>query len=48
MDATYHLNGSFKPTLKRFADLEGPDFFLTLEGGNRQRTDLREDAAAIV
>jgi hypothetical protein len=29
MDATYHLNGGFKPTLKRFADLEGPDFFPT-------------------
>jgi hypothetical protein len=28
-DATYNLNGSFKPTLKRFADLEGPDFFPT-------------------
>ncbi|PDT29660.1 hypothetical protein CO660_12215 [Rhizobium sp. L9] len=29
MDATYNLNGSFKPTLKRFADLDGPDFFPT-------------------
>jgi hypothetical protein len=29
MDATYHLNGGFKPTLKRFADLAGPDFFPT-------------------
>ena len=29
MDATYHLNGSFKPTMKRFADLDGPDFFPT-------------------
>ncbi len=29
MDATYNLNGGFKPTLKRFADLEGPDFFPT-------------------
>lgn len=29
MDATYNLAGSFKPTLKRFADLEGPDFFPT-------------------
>jgi hypothetical protein len=28
-DATYNLNGGFKPTLKRFADLEGPDFFPT-------------------
>lgn len=29
MDATYHLNGGFKPTMKRFADLDGPDFFPT-------------------
>lgn len=29
MDATYHLNGGFKPTMKRFADLAGPDYFPT-------------------
>jgi hypothetical protein len=29
MDQTYHLNGGFKPTVKRFADLNGPDFFPT-------------------
>ncbi|MBO6667797.1 hypothetical protein [Parvibaculum sp.] len=29
MDATYNLNGGFKPTIKRFADLSGPDFFPT-------------------
>jgi hypothetical protein len=29
MDASYNLNGGFKPTLKRFADLDGPDFFPT-------------------
>ena len=29
VDATYNLNGGFKPTLKRFADLGGPDFFPT-------------------
>ncbi len=29
MDATYNINGGFKPTLKRFADLDGPDFFPT-------------------
>ena len=28
-DTTYNLNGGFKPTMKRFADLEGPDFFPT-------------------
>lgn len=29
MDRTYNLNGGFKPTLKRFADLGGPDFYPT-------------------
>lgn len=29
MDATYHLNGAFKPTAKRRADLDGPDFYPT-------------------
>ena len=29
MDATYNLNGGFKPTTKRFADLDGPDFYPT-------------------
>lgn len=29
MDATYHITGSPKPTLKRFADLDGPDYFPT-------------------
>jgi hypothetical protein len=28
-DATYILNGGFKPTIKRFADLSVPDFFPT-------------------
>lgn len=28
-DATYNLNGGFKPTTKRNADLNGPDFFPT-------------------
>jgi hypothetical protein len=31
MDTTYNLNGGFKPTVKRFADLEGPDYFPTPE-----------------
>ena len=26
---TYNLNGAFKPTLKRTADLDGPDFYPT-------------------
>ena len=29
MDSTYNLNGGFKPTIKRFADLDGPDFYPT-------------------
>lgn len=29
MDLTYNLNGGFKPAMKRFADLDGPDFFPT-------------------
>jgi hypothetical protein len=29
MDVTYNLNGGFKPTMKRFADLDGPDYFPT-------------------
>jgi hypothetical protein len=29
MDATYHLGPGYKPTFKRFADLDGPDFFPT-------------------
>ena len=29
MDMTYNLNGGFKPTLKRFADVDGPDFYPT-------------------
>ena len=28
-DGTYNLNGGFKPTIKRFADLSGSDFFPT-------------------
>lgn len=28
-DTTYNLNGGFKPTTKRFADISGPDFFPT-------------------
>ena len=29
MDATYSLGGNFKPTTKRLADLDGPDFYPT-------------------
>ena len=29
MDATYNINGGYKPTVKRFADIDGPDFYPT-------------------
>ena len=29
MDATYSLGGNFKPTMKRLADLDGPEFYPT-------------------
>lgn len=29
MDTTYNINGSYKPTTKRFADIDGPDFYPT-------------------
>jgi len=29
MDSTYYIGGSFKPTAKRTADLDGPDFYPT-------------------
>jgi len=29
VDATYNLKGAYPPTLKRFADLDGPDFYPT-------------------
>lgn len=31
MDQTYNPNGGYKPTVKRFADLDGPDFYPTPE-----------------
>ncbi len=29
MDVTYNINGGYKPAVKRFADLDGPDFYPT-------------------
>ena len=29
MDATYNVNGGFKPAARRYADLDGPEFFPT-------------------
>ena len=36
---TYNLNGGFKPTMKRFADLDGPDFFPTPAWATRALID---------
>ncbi|MFG1189679.1 hypothetical protein [Xanthobacter flavus] len=41
-DPTYNLNGGFKPTAKRFADLEGPDFFPTPAWATYALTDNEE------
>ncbi len=38
-DPTYHLNGGFKPTAKRRADLDGPDFFPTPAWATRALID---------
>lgn len=38
-DPTYNLNGGFKPTAKRFADLDGPDFFPTPAWATRALID---------
>jgi hypothetical protein len=47
MDSTYHLNGGFKPTMKRFADLEGPDFFQTPDWATHALIDNEEFAGTI-
>jgi hypothetical protein len=39
MDSTYNLNGGFKPTLKRLADLDGPDFYPTPAWATRALID---------
>jgi hypothetical protein len=38
-DPTYRLNGGFKPTVKRRADLDGPDFFPTPAWATRALLD---------
>ena len=38
-DPTYNLNGAFKPTTKRRADLDGPDFFPTPDWATRALVD---------
>ena len=47
MDATYNLNGGFKPTIKRFADLDGPDFFPTPKWATHALIDNEEFAGDI-
>lgn len=39
MDTTYNLNGGLKPTVKRFADLAGPDFYPTPAWATRALID---------
>ena len=39
MDVTYNLNGGLKPTMKRFADLAGPDFYPTPGWATRALVD---------
>lgn len=39
MDATYNIAGAYKPTLKRSADLNGPDYFPTPEWATRALID---------
>lgn len=47
MDTTYNLNGGFKPTAKRFADLDGPDFFPTPEWATYALLDNEQFAGDI-
>ncbi len=47
MDQTYQLNGAFKPTLKRRADLEGPDFFPTPEWATAALMDVESFEGSI-
>jgi hypothetical protein len=47
MDSTYNLNGGFKPTLKRFADLDGPDFFPTPEWATHALIDNEDFEGSI-
>jgi hypothetical protein len=47
MDATYHLAGGFKPTIKRFADLDGPDFFPTPAWATHALIDNEKFSGAI-
>jgi hypothetical protein len=39
MDSTYNLCGGFKPTIKRVADLDGPDFYPTPAWATRALID---------
>ena len=47
MDPTYNLNGGLKPPLKRFADLEGPDFFPTPPWATQALLDYERFVGAI-
>lgn len=47
MDMTYNLNGGFKPTTKRFADLNGADFFPTPHWATHALVDNEEFSGEI-
>ena len=47
MDPTYNLNGGFKPTTKRFADLNGPDFFPTPKWATQALADNEQFSGPI-
>lgn len=42
MDKTYNLFGGFKPTTKRRADLDGPDFYPTPQWATEALIDIEE------
>lgn len=47
MDKKYNPNGSYQPTIKRFADLEGPDFYPTPEWATFALMDIENFEGAI-
>lgn len=47
MDTTYNINGGFKPTVKRFADINGPDFFPTPSWATKALVDHERFEGAI-
>lgn len=42
MDPRYNINGGFKPTIKRSADIDGPDFFPTPRWATQVLIDVED------